>query len=237
MKQIWFLFQVLLLAILCGCSSQSEISKTRLTTGYYKTKKPQGIPEKRYVLIKTDTIWTYPVNRADNRVPDTSRTSLIAFPKESEKSPVGKYTFKKQTWDFNFQTIIFKFRPETAGFPNQLNTEYNLNLYFGRRTDSYKISYQANPLEFNKRKISHIGYSFGIFTGLGETPVSGNVTRNQINYVYEGVVWLNGVSATVGNNHFTLGLGFGIDQLLDVNRDFWIYERKPWVGLQVGIKL
>jgi hypothetical protein len=92
-------------------------------------------------------------------------------------------------------------------------------------------------LELNKRKIDHLGYSFGLFMGLGETPVSSSVTQNQINYSYDGVVWQNGVSAILGINSFTLGLGLGFDQLLDTNRDIWIYERKPWVGLQLGIKL
>jgi hypothetical protein len=132
MKHLRFLFQILMLALIFSCSSQSEVSKSRLTPGFYKTKKPQGIPKKRYVLIKNDTIWAYPVN-PDNQVIDTARAFVYAFPKESDKLPAGKYTFNKKTWDFNFQTIIFKFRPATANVPNQLNTNFNLNLYLGRR--------------------------------------------------------------------------------------------------------
>jgi hypothetical protein len=232
MKSFGFLLQILMFVLLCSCSSKSDMANSRLTTGYYKTKRPQGIPEKRYVLIKNDTVWAYLVKGSGNQI-DTAKATVYVFPKESVRLIEKDYAFSNNTWDFNFQTIIFKYRPAMANIPNQLNTEFNL----GRRADSYRISYLAKPLELNKRKITHFGYSFGFFTGLGETPMSNSVTQNQITYIYDGVIWLNGVSAIIGINSFTLGTGIGIDQLLDRNRNIWIYERKPWVGLMLGIKL
>src|SRR5688572_20678445 len=100
MKHFRFLFQLLILAMLFGCSRQSETSKSRVTTGYHKTRSPQGIPEKRYVLVKNDTIWSYPINKAGNEIIDSVRAAVIAFPKETNKSPAGEYVFNKKTWDF-----------------------------------------------------------------------------------------------------------------------------------------
>src|SRR6476620_7182104 len=103
MKKLGFVLQIVLLAMLCGCSSQSEVSKSRLTTGYYRTKNHKGSPVKRYVLIKNDTIWSYPINPADKQIIDSARASAFVYPKESDKLPPGKYAFNKRTWDFNFQ--------------------------------------------------------------------------------------------------------------------------------------
>lgn len=238
MKKLGFVLQVIVLALLCGCNTLTETAKSRLSNGYYKCKNPDGILQNRYVLIKNDTIRAFPVNRSGaTQVIDTTRATVVVFPKETDKPISGKYAFSKNAWDLNFQAILFKFRPARANIPNQLNTEFNLNLYLGRRSDIYRISYQANPLALSTRKVYHLGYSFGFFTGLGETPVGSSVTRKQLTYIYDGVVWLNGVSGIIGINSFTLGMGIGMDQLLDRNHDIWIYQRKPWIGLLLGIKL
>ncbi|GAB3813836.1 hypothetical protein GCM10028895_06320 [Pontibacter rugosus] len=56
-------------------------------------------------------------------------------------------------------------------------------------------------------------------------------------YEYEGVVLLKGVAGIIGINNFSLGLTIGIDHLFDKNRDDWIYQHKPWVGLAFGLNL
>ena len=237
MKNAGILLQLFVFAMLCSCKTITEPEKSRLANGYYVIKKPQGKPEPRYVLYRNDTIRVYPVNLADKKTIDTTRTSMVVFPRHTEKPEIGFYAFRRKSWDLNFQTAIFKFRTERANIPNQLNTEFNFNLYFGRRTDVYRISYQANPLDLSKRKFDHFAYSVGIFTGFGESPISGTVTKARIAYVYEGLVWLNGVGAIIGFNNFTIGAGVGMDQLLDRNHDVWIYQRKPWFGLMLGLKL
>ena len=237
MKNLGLLLPLFLFAMLVGCKTITEPEKSRLANGYYVAKNPKGKPEPRYVLYKNDTIRVYPVNPADKKTIDTAQASVLIFPRVTEKTDIGRYAISRKTWDLNFQTALFKFRPERANLPNQLNTEFNFNVFIGRRTDVYKLSYKANPLELNKRKFDHFAYSFGVFTGFGETPVTASVTRNRITYVYEGLVWLNGVGAIVGFNTFTIGAGLGMDMLLDRNKDIWIYQQEPWVGLLLGIKL
>ena len=236
MKHLGFLLQLFLFALLFGCTTMSEPAKSRLTNGYYITKNPQGVKESRYVYYQNDTIRIYSLNKADNKTIDTARASVLIFPAET-KNAIENFSFSKRSLSLNFQTIIFKFRPATANIPNQLSTEFNFNLYLGRRTDIYRIRYQANPLELNNRKFDRLAFSYGFFTGLGETPMSGSVTQNQITYFYDGLVWLNGVGGIIGTKTFTLGVGVGMDQLLDRNHDVWIYQRKPWLGFLLGIKL
>src|SRR5688572_18563688 len=211
MKRVSFLWQFILLALICGCNTLSETGKYRLGNGYYKTKGSGRKLQERYVQLKNDTIRAFPVNTSGtNKIIDTARASVFVFPKESDRTISKEYAFSKRSWDLNFQAILFKFRPATANLPNQLNTEYNLNIYLGRRFDNYRISYQQNPLGLGNRKVHHFGYSFGVFTGLGETPVNSSVTQNQISYLYDGLVWLNGVSGIIGINSFTLGMGIGM---------------------------
>ena len=236
MKHIGFLLQFFLLAMVFGCTTMSEPAKSRLTSGYYVTKNPQGVKESRYVYYKNDTIRIYSLNKGDNKTFDTARTSLLIFPAETKIAPEN-FSFSKRALSLNFQTILFKFRPATANIPNQLSTEFNFNIYLGRRTDVYRIRYQSNPLELNQRKFDRLAFSYGFFTGFGETPMSGSVTQNQIAYIYDGLVWLNGVGGIVGTRSFTLGAGVGMDQLLDRNHDVWIYQRKPWLGFLLGITL
>lgn len=237
MKYVRLLFPLSLAVWLFGCTTMSESVRSKLANGYYETKNPQRKPEKRYVYYKNDTIRIYPVNSSDHKTIDTTRASAIVCPPETKNAPDGKFTFSKKMWSFNFQTILFKFRPSTANLPTQLNTDFNFNLYLGRRTDIYHVSYQANPLAFKKRKFDHFAYSFGFFTGFGKTPMSGSVTQNQITYAYDGLIWLNGVGAILGTKSFTFGVGVGMDQLLDHNRDLWIYQHKPWAGLLLGLQL
>ena len=237
MKNLRILLQLFMLATFAGCTTMSEPAKSKLANGYYATKDPRSKKQQRYVFYKNDTIRVYQLNKSDNKTIDTARATSLAFPEEIDNAPPGKFTFSKQSVSLNFQTILFKFRPASANIPNQLSTEFNFNLYIGHSTDIYHIRYQANPLQTNKRKFDHIAYSYGFFTGFGETPVSASVTRNQITYNYDGLVWLNGVGGILGTRGFTLGAGVGIDQLLDRNHDVWIYQRKPWIGLLLGIKL
>ena len=30
---------------------------------------------------------------------------------------------------------------------------------------------------------------------------------------------------------FNVGLAFGADRLLDSNRQYWVYEQRPWFGI------
>jgi hypothetical protein len=118
-----------------------------------------------------------------------------------------------------------------------LNAGFNGAVYFGYRSDLYRLSYKQTPLHVFKRNITHYGYSFGFFTGIGTARIDEYVTDNGINIQYDGAVNLSGVNIVVGVEKLSIGLAVGIDHLLDRNRKYWINEAEPWVGLSFGLNL
>ncbi len=120
---------------------------------------------------------------------------------------------------------------------HQLNSELNGVLYAGYRTDYYTVDYSPALPGKLKQQINHTGFSLGAFSGFGSTFMSPWVTSGAIDSEYDGVVWTAGVAALLATPAINIALGVGIDYLLDGNRNYWIYQNKPWFGFAVGIDL
>lgn len=41
----------------------------------------------------------------------------------------------------------------------------------------------------------------------------------------------------MGYKSLTVGLGVGWDNLLDRDKDIWVYQSKPWYGLTLSLNL
>jgi hypothetical protein len=168
---------------------------------------------------------------------DTLQSLTLSLPAVQHDTLFNTYSFTQRSFDLDVLTIPFKYRPAAADLPNQLNTNFNGALYVGFRRDIYRLTYKKAPFNISKRKITHYGYSVGLFTGLGSTAINPWVTRDQITSEYDGVVWLKGMAGIIGINNFTFGLAIGVDHLLDRNHKVWIYQNKPWIGLVLGLNL
>ncbi len=107
----------------------------------------------------------------------------------------------------------------------------------GYRTDTYVLHYKDSPLGISKRNITHFGFSFGGYMGMGGTAMNPWVTNDQIALEYDGVVWTKGLAGIIALNNFTTGLALGWDHLLDKNKKYWIYQGKPWIGFVFGLNL
>ena len=147
------------------------------------------------------------------------------------------HSFRKSTFDLGAISVLFKCRPTIHGFPPQMNTAFNGSIYLGMRTDLYKLRYKESPLHRFKKSLSHYGYSFGFFSGLGTELVNEFNTEGGIAIEYDGIVNLSGLVAIIGVNNLTFGLALGADHLLDKNKKFWIYTGKPWLGVSVGLNI
>ena len=93
------------------------------------------------------------------------------------------------------------------------------------------------PLHVAKRKITHKGYSFGAFAGIGSARIDEFVTLNRINYEYDGAVFTTGIATELGFNNINFGIETGLDFLTDRNSHAWVSEKKGWIGLSIGINL
>ncbi|MBC7919835.1 MAG: hypothetical protein H7Z75_01970 [Ferruginibacter sp.] len=224
--------------LLSACGVLKESPKYQLTDGIYYTKTASGQSDKVYVQVREDTILVYPFTPVPPRQRTVVNQPVLVIPPESKENGISnQYGFTVYSFDFDILTIPFKIRPSTSDFPPQFNTNFNGNVYLGYRWDKYAVRYEKTPIGSLKRSVAHYGYSVGGFTGIGATAVNPWVTNNQVASEYDGIVNLTGVAAILAINNVTLGVGVGIDHLLEGNRRYWIYQRKPWVGLTFGVNL
>lgn len=234
MKKIIILF--FLSVAMSSCSILNKNAKDGLTDGIYKSKNK--IENKMvYVDVEDETIQIYPVIKTNNHFIVDSIQGKKTFSFEHDDFLDQDFTLKQNNFDIDFLTIPFKLRFSERNVPAQLKTELSGAIYFGCRTDIFKIKYTENPLRKKQRETNHFAYSFGFFTGFGNTQISPTTTNEIVQNEYEGVVWNKGIAVTVGVNKFTVGAAFGLDNLLDSNKNHWTYENRPWIGLSFGLNL
>jgi hypothetical protein len=230
-KTIWGLILILGLS---SCAVM-ETPKYKLSDGYFKTSAFISEQKKVYIDTSEDTIFVYRTNQLSG-TPDTV-TGKHNFPQIVAQADIKSAYFRQASFDLDFLTIPFKYRPKQSGLPQQFNTNLNGAVYLGYRDDIYHLSYGRNPLSKYQRQISHYGISYGLFTGFGSSAMNPSVTNNRISTEYDGLVWGKGVAGIIGINNFTIGLAVGFDNLLDKNKKVWIYQGKPWLGLAFGLNL
>ncbi|GAB3177222.1 hypothetical protein [Telluribacter humicola] len=219
---------------LLGCGTYRETSKYQLANGYYMTQSRERV----YVDNEEEVVYVYPLRKAENTYQvDTVRQSKQAFPRQRSENPPTNLYLRNHSFDVDFLTIPFKYRPPVHGVPRQFNTNLNGAVYFGYRNDIYHLKYHDSPIRHFLRHTTHYGFSFGAFTGLGGTAMNPTVTNDAITLEYDGFIWSNGFSGILGVDNVTIGLALGWDNLLDRNRQHWIYENKPWFGLAFGLNL
>lgn len=205
-----------------------------METGIYRVSTQNS--RRYYAEVEEDTIKLHPVSKTKGGwIADTSKGAIIHLNTANPLKPQIK--FSTSSFDLDVMTILFKYRPYTAGFPNQLNTNFNAAEFIGYRTDYYILSYDKNPLNSYRQRINHFAYSLGGFAGLGATTMNPFVANNNIQSEYDGVVLTKGFAGLVGVGDFTFGAAVGFDNLLDKNRKVWIYENKAWVGFAVGFNI
>jgi hypothetical protein len=228
----------LLLFTFCRCSTIRDTPKYEFANGYYTTKLFGGGSKDVFVTNEEESVLIYPLRKVGKTfVVDTTQHKRLALPQVFSDSLLGLQVFRRKSFDIDFLTIPFKYRPRVNAFARQFNTNLNGGVYLGYRNDNYVLQYRKDVLGRFQRKTTHLGFSFGAFTGVGGTAMNPWVTNDQINIEYDGVVWTKGVTGIIGLDKFTVGLAVGWDNLMDRNKRHWIYQGKPWIGLAFGLNL
>lgn len=212
---LWF---TILLVLATSCASLTSLQESELQPGYYRYREPGTSSRKVYLDVKDDSTVLYDANE-----------KIIA-------PATGSQTFQKSSMDVDVLVVTFKMRPIASGFPRQLTADFNGNIFFGYRSDWYKSRSVKTPAGITK-KFRHRSLSAGAFTGIGNTSVTPGTTHYQTTDEYNGLIVSRGLSAMVGINKITVGLGVGWDYLTDRDRDIWIYQNKPWYGLTLSLNL
>lgn len=145
--------------------------------------------------------------------------------------------FVKNTLDVDLLSIPVKIRPASGGIPTQLVTNINAALFVGFRKDIYTLHQEKQSRGHYRYQEFHHGFSLGLCSGIGSSPINAGFTKQQVMNDYEGVVWSNGIAGLIAIKEFTIGFMLGADNLLSKDRKNWIYQGKPWIGLAVGLNL
>jgi hypothetical protein len=224
---------VLILILLCSCSVIEKSSKHGFGSGYYTLKSPQNANEKVYVDIADEDVKVYHGNSGK---PDTSSfmNFSLQYPGDIAHYPL---LFRKRSVDIDLTTILLKYRPGVSGLPAQLNTDFNAALFAGWRQDNYHFHCKADPLGRFRHEMIQRGFDFGLVAGPATTLIGPFATNNVLNHEYVSMAFQFGLAGFVESNIASFGIAVGYDYLASPDRDIWIYNKKPWVGLIVGIAL
>jgi hypothetical protein len=203
-----------------SCSSLRDAPKYELDDGYYTFRQGDTRMKKVFVESGVDTVKLYPAQGG---------SSISVIPTQDE-------FFIKKSFDADITTIGFKVRPETTSLPRQVNANFNGNIYMGYRIDRFQFHFEKTPAGV-KKSFHHRAITMGGFGGFGATSVNPWTTNYAINDEYDGFVVTRGLAAMIGLNSLTVGVGLGWDYLTGRDKDKWIYQNKPWVGLSLGLNI
>lgn len=236
MKIRFFLFCLCSLSFLLNsCTSLQESSKYAFESSKYYSSIFPSAGNKVYLDVQEDTISVFPVIK-EGGVETINREANEVFTLNQDNYSRNN-TFHNPSFDLDIITVPLKYRFKRRDVPQQLSTNFNGNVYLGFRNDMYTIKYKSSPLGEPERKIRHVGFSLGGFAGLSSEPVNPWVTGEMTDLEYDGMVFSTGAAWIIGFNGLTAGLSLGFDHLLDNNREHWIYQGKPWIGLAFGVNL
>lgn len=230
-------FLLLLPVALAGCTRLIGTSRATFGEGSYRTAGFSDHPRDRvYVQVSNDTLIVS--RRVREGGVETLAPEPLIYPREQATPPAKKVVhYYQPSFDVDVLTLPFKYRPAVSDYPAQLNTTFNAAVYFGYRTDVYRVSYHRKPTQLYRRHTTHFGTGIGVFGGIGSTPVNPWVTNPSINSEYDGFVVPFGIATIVAVNDLSFGITLGTDHLMDEDRMAWIYRRKLWVGASFGINL
>lgn len=221
-----FLGAILLGLCLTSCATVSKLPDSQLVSGYYDYKAPgaSGKYSKVYLEVLEDSTETIPVDSVGIQ----KANPVVGF------QPGQVY--RKPSFDLDVMVVLFKYRPGKTTIPSQLTTDFNGNMFFGYRIDRFKMDLSKTP-RGSVRRVRQRALAFGGFAGLGTSFISPWTTNNQTTDEYSGFVVSHGLSALMGIGNLTVGLGVGWDNLLDRDKDIWIYQNTAWYGLTFSLNL
>ncbi len=166
---------------------------------------------------------------------DTGQVTTFLLFYRPYRAKLPRLILIQSSMDIDVATVLLKYRFRNKELPGQLNTNFNLSVYMGYKKEYFKFTDQHKPTGYFNRKLVHLSIDAGLFCGLGSTAMNSSVTSGRLSVEYDGLIWQKGVATFFGWENITVGVGLGFDGLLDKNRQYWIYQEKPWAGLMIGL--
>lgn len=261
MKPVFF--GLFLLVLVSGCVGIRQRDDTTQLNQVFRIPRHQNLyaytrkggvktktllrPAQAALYQKADTLYaeflaeSLPRSDNDPKTLDQSDSAAVFFlhynpsvAKIEEKSPWFRY--QTTALDVDVFTLPFKYRFRTADQPGQLEDRPNVGVHVGGRYDlgRYRTVYFRRS---QRSEISTLSVGLGGFVCIGAARVDPFSTLGRVQDDYFGLGLNYGVAATVSVRSVSAGLAVGIEQLTDRNRNLWIYQGRPWLGLTLGVNL
>lgn len=212
-------------ALLMSCGSLKETARYEFIDDEYWYRQRGNEYQKVYVDadLANDVIDIYPIRpELQDQLPEHIENA-------------DQY-FMMKDLHLNILTIPFKLRPSVAGFPSQLNSNFNGEVFLGYRMDKFRRHFIETPAGI-KDEMLHWGISGGIFGGIGSSVIAPWTTSYQTMDEYNGLVLSRGVGILGSINRLNVGFAVGWDYLTDRDKSIWIHQNKVWYGLALGLNL
>lgn len=219
MRRVLIFLGLLLSSLIQSCGSLSSLNSGDLT-GSWKIK------QQKVYLIDSSDINIY-----------FADTNLILPISATENKITHPQKLHKQSFDLDVVYIPVKLRFQQDTIPTQISSNLNAQIYLGLRWDFSNLSYQklmSNRWLLQKK---HFAISTGLVFGVGGTSISYYNTKNKYSGQYDGIVLTSGVSTILAYKNLTFGGSLCIDQLTNQHKNVWIYQKKPYFGLVVGLNI
>jgi hypothetical protein len=221
------------LVCLTSCSVIENASRHGFYSDYYELSSGKNKAEKVYLDVSDEEINAYRVT--ENGLDDSAMIS-VSFPLV-DSLYYFPMTFKRKSLDIDLTAVLLKCRLPVDDHPAQMITDFNAAIYAGWRTDNFWIRKEMDPMGKTRDEIIHRGYDFGLFAGTGATLIGPFSTNNIVTDEYNGMIIEYGLAGFLETDFASFGIAAGFDYLLSPDRNSWIYNNKPWIGLIVGIAL
>lgn len=235
MKKIFLSLIVILFVIMSACSPVGSIARHDFSSGYYNLKSEKAGPVKVYADVYEDSLVLYQMKPGVPGDPDPESGKGTKISTIGPDNYLYRSRLIKNSIEFDLSTMPVKLRPAVSGVPVQMNANLNALMYMAARKDYYVIKSNKLPLNREYSSVKQIGYDFGIFAGIGITPVNPTVTNSTVSIEYDGIVFQKGIGAFITVNYISVGITLGLDNLMSSDSKAWIYNNKPYLGLALGI--
>lgn len=230
------LIQGIIILLTSGCATVKTISRHDFDSGFYILKKDGEEPRRIYADVTEDSLSVYPVIIEEGKeTPDVSTHIETKISEVKQGSYFYKNSFSNKSIDVDLSTVLMKLRPPQKDVPTQLSYNINAALYMGLRRDFYKLIPYKSPLKKETSFVRQFGFDVGLFAGIGITPMNPWVTEGKVSIEYDGIVFQKGIAGFITIDRMSVGLSLGFDNLLDSNKNNWVYHQKPYIGLMIGI--
>lgn len=257
------LYCLLLLLFASSCASFRDRNETTQLNQIFQLPRHQDLyaytrkggvktktlskPIKAALYERGDTLYaepiaeTLPPTDADPRTVDQSDSLAVFFVhynptlnRIEEKSPWFRY--QTTALDVDLFTLPFKYRFPIADQPGQLEDKLNVGVHIGVRYDLGR--YRTIYFRRNQRaEISTFSVGLGGFVCFAPATVTSFSTLGRVQDDYQALGLNYGVATTFSFTGFSAGLALGLETITDRNRNLWIYQNKPWLGITVGLNL